>query len=113
VANPNRALFESVVRLLAPALFIATKLDAFHGRGGGDIVASHDLEDIIAFTTISSPQTISAPTSRSATLPGPTTARAHGQTVWPYCRRSTRWYTPSRTPWWGTRRACTPLAGPP
>src|SRR5205085_5613086 len=31
-----------------PPLFIATKLDAFHGRGGGDIVASHDLEDIIA-----------------------------------------------------------------
>ena len=28
--------------------FIATKLEAFHGRGGGDIVASHNLEDIIA-----------------------------------------------------------------
>ncbi len=87
MADPNRALFESIVRLLAPvlnelvfvggcttglfitdpaaagirptkdvdnvrvvtpALFIATKLDAFHGRGGGDFVASHDLEDIIA-----------------------------------------------------------------
>jgi hypothetical protein len=36
------------VRVVTPALFIATKLDAFHGRGGGDIVASHDLEDIIA-----------------------------------------------------------------
>lgn len=31
------------VRVVTPALFIATKLDAFHGRGGGDIVASHDL----------------------------------------------------------------------
>ena len=35
------------VRVVTPALFVATKLDAFHGRGG-DIVASHDLEDIIA-----------------------------------------------------------------
>lgn len=35
------------VRVVTPALFIATKLDAFHGRGRGDIVASHDLEDII------------------------------------------------------------------
>lgn len=37
-----------LVRVVTPALFIATKLDAFHGRGGGDIVASHDLEDIVA-----------------------------------------------------------------
>jgi hypothetical protein len=36
------------VRVVTPALFIATKLDAFYGRGRGDIVASHDLEDIIA-----------------------------------------------------------------
>jgi hypothetical protein len=35
------------VLVVTPALFIATKLEAFHGRGGGDIVASHDLEDII------------------------------------------------------------------
>lgn len=37
-----------LVRVVTPALFIATKLDAFHGRGGGDTVASHDLEDIVA-----------------------------------------------------------------
>jgi hypothetical protein len=36
------------VRVVTPALFIATKLEAFHGRGGNDIRASHDLEDIIA-----------------------------------------------------------------
>lgn len=36
------------VRVVTPALFIATKLEAFHGRGGNDVVASHDLEDIIA-----------------------------------------------------------------
>lgn len=36
------------VRVVAPALFVATKLEAFHGRGAGDVVASHDLEDIIA-----------------------------------------------------------------
>ena len=37
-----------VARVVTPVLFMATKLDAFHGRGGDDIVASHDLEDIIA-----------------------------------------------------------------
>jgi hypothetical protein len=36
------------VRVVTPALFIATKLEAFHGRGGDDVFASHDLEDIIA-----------------------------------------------------------------
>lgn len=36
------------VRVVTPALFIATKLEAFHGRGRGDVVASHDLEDIVA-----------------------------------------------------------------
>jgi hypothetical protein len=36
------------VRVVTPALFIATKLEAFHGRGGYDVVASHDLEDIIS-----------------------------------------------------------------
>jgi hypothetical protein len=36
------------VRVVTSALFIATKLDAFHGRGNDDVLASHDLEDIIA-----------------------------------------------------------------
>jgi hypothetical protein len=36
------------VRIVTPALFVATKLEAFHGRGGGDVFASHDLEDIVA-----------------------------------------------------------------
>lgn len=36
------------VRVVTPALFVATKLEAFHGRGRDDIFASHDLEDIIA-----------------------------------------------------------------
>jgi hypothetical protein len=35
------------VRIVTPALFIATKLEAFRGRGRGDIFASHDLEDIV------------------------------------------------------------------
>lgn len=36
------------VRVVKPALFVATKLEAFHGRGGDDVFASHDLEDIVA-----------------------------------------------------------------
>ena len=34
-------------RIVTPVLFVATKLEAFHGRGAGDVVASHDLEDIV------------------------------------------------------------------
>ena len=29
-------------------MFIATKLEAFHGRGAKDYLASHDLEDILS-----------------------------------------------------------------
>lgn len=35
------------IRLIAPPVFLATKLDAFRGRGAGDFLASHDLEDVI------------------------------------------------------------------
>jgi hypothetical protein len=35
------------VQVVTPALFIATKPEAFHGRGSGDVFASHDLEDIV------------------------------------------------------------------
>lgn len=34
-------------RIVTPPLFMATKLEAFHARGGNDLFASHDLEDII------------------------------------------------------------------
>lgn len=36
------------VRVVTAPLFMATKLEAFHGRGDNDFVASRDLEDIIA-----------------------------------------------------------------
>ena len=35
------------VRAITPVFFVATKLEAFRGRGGGDYLASHDLEDIL------------------------------------------------------------------
>lgn len=35
------------IRLVSPPLFVATKLEAFHGRGSGDYGASHDMEDIV------------------------------------------------------------------
>ena len=34
------------IRIIAPPLFVATKLDSFHGRGGGDY-SHHDMEDIV------------------------------------------------------------------
>jgi hypothetical protein len=36
------------IRLITGPLFLATKLEAYHGRGKGDIFGSHDMEDIIA-----------------------------------------------------------------
>jgi len=35
------------IRLVTPAHFLATKLEAFFGRGNGDFWGSHDLEDIV------------------------------------------------------------------
>lgn len=37
-----------VIRVISAPCFIATKLEAFHGRGQRDYLGSHDLEDIIA-----------------------------------------------------------------
>lgn len=36
-----------VIRLISAPLFLATKIEAFKGRGQGDFLMSHDLEDII------------------------------------------------------------------
>lgn len=36
-----------VIRLLSPTYFVATKLEAYKGRGNDDPLASHDMEDIL------------------------------------------------------------------
>ena len=36
-----------IIRMLTPPHFLATKLEAFHGRGKGDYWLSHDMEDIV------------------------------------------------------------------
>ena len=36
------------INLVSPAYFLATKLAAFYGRGQGDFLMSHDIEDIVA-----------------------------------------------------------------
>ena len=37
-----------LVRVIAPTYFLATKLEAFRGRGDNDYGGSHDLEDVMA-----------------------------------------------------------------
>ncbi|MEZ5559157.1 MAG: hypothetical protein R3E86_11550 [Pseudomonadales bacterium] len=37
----------NTISLISPPLFLATKLEAFNGRGNGDYGVSHDMEDII------------------------------------------------------------------
>jgi len=36
------------IRMVTAPFFLATKLEAFYGRGNNDYIASHDLEDLIA-----------------------------------------------------------------
>jgi len=36
------------IRVITAPYFVATKLDAFHGRGREDYTSSHDLEDLLA-----------------------------------------------------------------
>ena len=43
VELPNRRS----IRLITAPLFLATKFEAFHGRGRRDYLASHDLEDLV------------------------------------------------------------------
>ena len=35
------------IRLVSPPYFLATKLEAYKGRGKGDTLASHDIEDLL------------------------------------------------------------------
>jgi predicted nucleotidyltransferase len=42
---PVTAVWE--IPVISAPLFVATKLEAFHNRGKGDYLASHDLEDLI------------------------------------------------------------------
>ncbi|MDA2933922.1 hypothetical protein MYX82_06220 [Acidobacteria bacterium AH-259-D05] len=46
-ARKIRLSDDLVIRAVNGPYFVATKLEAFNGRGGGDYRASHDLEDII------------------------------------------------------------------
>ena len=38
----------SVIRVVTPSYFLATKLEAYRGRGRNDLLASRDIEDILA-----------------------------------------------------------------
>lgn len=42
------------IHLIAPPAFIGTRLEAFNGRGRGDFLSSHDIEDIITIVGCSS-----------------------------------------------------------
>lgn len=46
-ADTTRLPSGRIIRTLTPPHFLATKLEAFHGRGNGDYWASHDMEDIV------------------------------------------------------------------
>jgi len=47
-AQPHKLADEFIIRVLTPPLFIATKLEAYLGRGNNDPIGSKDITDIIA-----------------------------------------------------------------
>lgn len=47
-ASRVRVAGDLTIRLVSPPHFLATKIEAFRGRGQGDFLASHDMEDIVA-----------------------------------------------------------------
>lgn len=47
-ANPIEIPGDMMINLISAPVFIATKLEALHGRGKDDYLLSHDLEDIIS-----------------------------------------------------------------
>lgn len=44
----THAVNDLILRAVSAPLFLATKLEAHHGRGAGDYLGSHDLEDVLA-----------------------------------------------------------------
>jgi predicted nucleotidyltransferase len=46
-AVPYQLSDDLSIRLVSPAYFLATKLEAYKGRGKGDILSSHDIEDLL------------------------------------------------------------------
>lgn len=46
--SQRQSLEGIAIRIVTPAYFLATKIEAFHGRGQGDFMLSPDIEDIIA-----------------------------------------------------------------
>ena len=46
--RPSTWTADLEVRAITPLYFVATKLEAFAGRGRGDYQASHDLEDVLS-----------------------------------------------------------------
>jgi len=49
IQNSDKLQLEEdlAIKLVSPPYFLATKIEAFNGRGDGDYLASHDMEDII------------------------------------------------------------------
>jgi len=46
-AERRRLADDLNIRLVTAPYFLATKMEAFFGRGGGDYLTSHDMEDIV------------------------------------------------------------------
>jgi len=46
-ARPYRLTSRRQINLVTPPLYVATKFEAYKGRGEGDLLGSHDIEDIL------------------------------------------------------------------
>lgn len=46
-SKPYQLTDDLVIKILPPELFVATKLEAYKGRGDNDLMLSRDMEDIL------------------------------------------------------------------
>lgn len=72
------------IRLITAPVFIATKLEAFADRGGGDFLASHDLEDIRSPCRRSTTVCGKAHSIHHIGLPSEPSGDSHGSIETPY-----------------------------
>ena len=68
-ASVTRKLRDGLeIRMVTAPYFVATKLEAFKGRGGGDFLGSHDLEDFVS--VVDGRETLSAEVRKAGADPG-------------------------------------------
>lgn len=84
------------IRRLTPPLFVATKLEAYRGRGEGDLIASRDAEDILLLVDGREQLTTEIAAAESEIRTYIAARNARGSQLRPFPRRQHSWTRGSR-----------------